>query len=362
MQVGAFFQFSGYGREDREVWAAELALADLVEPLGFHSLWSLEHHFGRYAVNPDPLQFLSYMAGRTDHVSLGSGVIVLPWHDPVRVAEQILVLDQMSGGRALIGLGRGTGKIEYDGFRRDMASSRGFYREAAQAMLTALETGVMEYDGEYFTQPRVELHPSPYESFRGRVYSASLSPESAQIMARLGTGVFMIPLKTMEQHQTDIANYRATYQEVIGLEPPPPIVVQMVYVDSDAERAAAVSRQAVTECMLATIEHYEFDKPHLGSTPGYEFHGRLYEQLNQPNGKQEFVDFNYTLTSCGTPDKVLENIQQICQMMGANHFVAQLRFGGMDPADAESSMRLFAKEVLPVLKTWQPVAAASVAA
>src|SRR5438128_1687166 len=109
MQVGAGMIFQNPGRRisDREVYRHELPLADLVEPLGFDSLWSVEHHFTDYTMVPDVTQFLAYMAGRTQRVSLGSMVVVLPWHDPVRVAEEICLLDIMANGRLIVGIGRG---------------------------------------------------------------------------------------------------------------------------------------------------------------------------------------------------------------------------------------------------------------
>src|SRR5499427_10549247 len=109
MQVGmaAVFQNPGRARRDFDVYRDDLRLADLVEPLGFDSIWSVEHHFTDYTMCPDVLQFLTYMAGRTTRVSLGSMVVVLPWHDPMRVAEEVSMLDNICGGRFILGLGRG---------------------------------------------------------------------------------------------------------------------------------------------------------------------------------------------------------------------------------------------------------------
>ena len=89
MHVGTtvIFQNPGRRRADHEVYADDLRLARLAEPLGFESIWSVEHHFTDYTMCPDVMQFLTYMAGCTEHIQLGSMVCVLPWHDPVRVAE-----------------------------------------------------------------------------------------------------------------------------------------------------------------------------------------------------------------------------------------------------------------------------------
>ena len=214
MHVGMSTTFQGFGGtlSDREVWEVDLRLAELAEPLGFDSIFGVEHHFTDHAMCPDVLQFLTYMAGRTTTLKLGAAVVVLPWHDPVRVAEQILVLDHLSNGRLILGLDRGTGKIEFDGFRVEMGQARPQFKEAAEAILAALESGVMEYHGQYVEQPRVELRPSPLATFKGRTYSATVSPESAEIMARLGTGVLIVPQKPWPRVKEETEVYRATYR------------------------------------------------------------------------------------------------------------------------------------------------------
>src|SRR5580765_5444786 len=113
MQVGmaSIFQNPGRVRADREVYRNELRLADQAEGLGFDSIWGVEHHFTDYTMCPDVLQFLTFMAGRTKRVQLGSMVVVLPWHDPLRVAEQVSVLDHVSDGRFVLGIGRGLGRV-----------------------------------------------------------------------------------------------------------------------------------------------------------------------------------------------------------------------------------------------------------
>ena len=161
MHVGmaAVFQNPGKARSDREVYRNELRLADLAEPLGFQSIWGVEHHFTDYTMCPDVLQFLTYMAGRTTTAQLGSMVVVLPWHDPMRVAEEVSMLDNISDGRLILGLGRGAGKVEFDGFRLSMGESRERFVESAELLLRGLETGYCEYDGRFVRQPRAEIRP-----------------------------------------------------------------------------------------------------------------------------------------------------------------------------------------------------------
>ena len=196
--MGVIFQGQGEGRTDRNVYRNELRFGDLAEPLGFESLWGVEHHFTDYTMCPDVLQYLTYFAGRTKRIQLGSMVVVLPWHQPVRVAEQVLVLDHLSNGRLIFGIGRGLGRVEFEGFGVAQEDSRAIFVEAAQTVLQALEHGYCEYDGTYVQQPRRELRPRPFKSFRGRTYAAAVSPESSEIMARLGIGILIIPQKPWE--------------------------------------------------------------------------------------------------------------------------------------------------------------------
>src|SRR4026207_807535 len=121
MKVGiALNMLTQEGRPDAAVLADHLALGDLAEPLGFDSLFALEHHFTGYATPPPPAQPPTVSPGRTRRVILGTAVIVLPWHDPVRVAEEIALLDILSGGRVLLGFGRGAASVGDGGVRRPM--------------------------------------------------------------------------------------------------------------------------------------------------------------------------------------------------------------------------------------------------
>ena len=119
------------GRPDAALYHEHLAMGDLAEPLGFDlavragaSLHRLLDVACSIAVK------LSYYAGRTHKITLGTGVIVLPWHDPIRVAEQIALLDILSGGRTLMGFGRGAATAEYEGFRIPMGEARGRFLES----------------------------------------------------------------------------------------------------------------------------------------------------------------------------------------------------------------------------------------
>ena len=353
--MGVIFQGQGEGRTDRNVYRNELRLGDLAETLGFESLWGVEHHFTDYTMCPDVLQYLSYFAGRTHNIQLGSMVVVLPWHQPVRVAEQVLVLDHMSNGRLILGIGRGLGRIEFEGFGVNQEDSRAIFVESAQTILEALERGFVEHDGTFVKQARRELRPRPFKSFRGRTYAAAVSPESSEIMARLGIGILIIPQKPWEVVTTELNAYRQVFREVNGVEAPPPIVGGWTYCDENADRAEAYARQYIGEYWRSVVRHYELIGDHLTKMRGYESYKPVQEMTSAPGGVDAMVDFFLGLQVWGTPEQCYERVVDIQNRTGAEAFTAIFSYGAMPYDLAEANLRLFASEVMPALKRCVPI-------
>src|SRR5882672_3162245 len=288
--MGVIFQATDPKRSDREVYQAELKLGDLAEPLGFDSLWGVEHHFTDYTMCPDVLQYLTYFAGRTERIQLGSMVVVLPWHDPLRVAEQVVVLDHLSNGRLILGIGRGLGRVEFDGFGVAQEDSRAIFVESAEMLLSGLEQGYCEFDGKFVKQLRRELRPRPFKSFRGRTYAAAVSPESSEIMARLGIGILIIPQKPWEAVATELNAYRQVFRTVNGTDAPPPIVGGWTYCDDNADRAEENARRYIGEYYHSVIRHYELVGDHLTRMRGYEAYKAVQERITA-GGVDESIDF-----------------------------------------------------------------------
>jgi alkanesulfonate monooxygenase SsuD/methylene tetrahydromethanopterin reductase-like flavin-dependent oxidoreductase (luciferase family) len=357
MHVGmaTIFQNPGRLRPDREIYRGELALADLAEPLGFESIWGVEHHFTDYTMCPDVLQFLSYMAGRTERLLLGSMVVVLPWHDPLRVAEQVSMLDNLSGGRVILGLGRGAGRVEFEGFRVAMDESRARFVEGAGLLLRALERGTGEYEGTYVRQPPVAVRPEPFASFKGRTFAAAVSPESSRIMAELGVGILVIPQKPWAEAAAELENYRSVYRDVNGAEPPAPVCAGWVFCDPDAGRAEEQARHFIGGYYRSVLEHYEFADAHLAHTKGYEYYGKMAEKI-AVYGDERITDFFVDLQVWGTPEQCYEKVLAIRERMGNDTFVGVFSYAGMPFEEAERNQRLFAAEVLPELGKVDPAA------
>ena len=357
MHVGmaVIFQGEGEGRTDRNVYRNELRLGDLAEPLGFGSLWGVEHHFTDYTMCPDVLQYLTYFAGRTQKIQLGSMVVVLPWHQPIRVAEQVVMLDHMSNGRMILGIGRGLGRVEFEGFGVRQDESRERFVEYAQLVLEGLEKGYCEFHGKYVEQPRRDLRPRPFKSFRGRTYAAAVSPESSIIMARLGIGILVIPQKPWELVANELNDYRRVYRETNGLEAPPPIVAGWTYCDENADRAAEMAHRYIGGYYRSVVRHYELVGDHLTKMKGYESYAEMQRKTSAEGGVDAMTDFFTNLQIWGTPEQCFEKIMDIQRRTGAEAFNGVFSYAGMPYDLAEANLRLFASEVMPELKKQVPI-------
>jgi len=359
MHVGmaVIFQATDPKRTDRDVYRAELKLGDLAEPLGFDSIWGVEHHFTDYTMCPDVLQYLSYFAGRTTRIQLGSMVVVLPWHDPMRVAEQISVLDHQSDGRFIFGMGRGLGRIEFDGFGVDQNTARERFVESAQMLLEGLERGWCEFDGKFVKQQRRDIRPRPFKSFKGRTYAAAVSPESSEIMARLGIGLLIIPQKPWDAVTTELENYRRIYRQVNKTDAPPPVLAGWVFCDENAGRAEEMAREYIGGYWQTVLKHYELEGDHLTRTKGYQSYGAMQKMISTPGARDSMIDFFLGLQVYGTPDQCCERIFDFSARLGAETFTGVFSYAGMPYDMAEKNLRLFASEVMPRLKAHQPARA-----
>ena len=350
-------------KPDLQLYQEAIALADMAEPLGFDSLWSLEHHFTGYAMIPSPTQFLTYFAANTKRIQLGTSVIVLPWHDPIRVAEGIALLDVMSGGRTIFGFGRGAGTVEYDGFRIAMGEARDRFREVAEIVRLALSQERFSYDGQYYKIPTTTIRPRPISHPEERFYASTVSPESADLMAKMGFGMMIISQKDWESAALDCQRYRAT-AEAAGQPVRPVIALGNVIIAEDPTEARELSKVHLRAFAKDVDNHYRFSDGHLTNVKGYEYYGKVaktYAKIEASTAKKENGEVKPdsakkksssmdNLHVNGTPAQALEKIRYIHELTGASHFLGQFSVGGISFENCKRSMQLFAEKVAPVIQ------------
>ena len=354
MDVGIQVIFSSFGSDDTDaqVFEEEVRLCLLAEDLGFDVLWPVEHHFTDYSFCPDNPQFLSYLAGRTSTIDLGTAAVILPWNDPLRVAEKIAMLDELSNGRVRFGMGRGLSRREYAQFSRiEMEESRGRFDEAAPMILEALESGFIEGDGPYYPQPRAQIRPAPTRTFKGRTYAVANSSDSVDIAARLGARIIMFAERKWDSRMTGIHRYREQYLAQHGAAAPPVLTCDFIYCDANASRGEDRGSRYLGSYLGSLIEHYELMGEHFESIEGYQGYGKNAEVLRRV-GESGFLEGFKAANAYGTPDQILGTLETRRKVLGRFEQSTSFRFGAIPYDQAEASMRLFAKEVLPVLKTW----------
>jgi alkanesulfonate monooxygenase SsuD/methylene tetrahydromethanopterin reductase-like flavin-dependent oxidoreductase (luciferase family) len=354
MKVGTTLQLTSFGgKPDLQTYQEELSVGDMAEGLGFDSIWTLDHHFTGYVMSPDPTALLMYVAGRTKRVQLGTAVIVLPWHDPVEVAEKIALLDLVSGGRTIFGFGRGAASIEYAGFRIPMEESRDRFVESLLIIRKGLTQESFSFDGKYYKVPEIQIRPRAISHPENRFYASSVSPESAEIMAKLGLGVLIIAQRSWEETAADYQRY-CDIARASGYQPRAPISLFNVLVADEAREAEELAAVHMGAMFDSIDRHYHFSDGHLTGVKGYEFYAKLaktYTKLTaDEQAKAKAVEFYRSLHAAGTAEQVLEKIRYIHHTVPLEHMVGTFAFGGLPYTKLERSFKLFAEKVLPVLQ------------
>jgi alkanesulfonate monooxygenase SsuD/methylene tetrahydromethanopterin reductase-like flavin-dependent oxidoreductase (luciferase family) len=341
---------------DRDMYKQETRLLIEAEGMGFDIIWPVEHHFFDYSMCPDNMQYLSYIAARTERLELGTGAIILPWNNPMRMVEKMVLLDHLSDGRAVLGLGRGLSRREYAGFGVDMAEARERFNEAAAIVIQGLETGVVEAHTTYYQQARIEVRPRPFKSFKGRRYMVCMSPESFSVAASLGLGAMMFSQGAWENMAAQLEAYRAEYRQLNNGEEAPPIsIVDFVSCFADRKKAEEVARRGIVGYYWTLMEHYRMDDSANFAVTGksYQHYAKAAEQINAVGHDaviEEFIRSNLW----GTPDMILATLRHRREVIGDFEVNGAFSYYSIPYDDVEQSMRLFAKEVAPEIKSWQP--------
>ena len=354
MDVGMMMIYSSYGWEegsDGQMWEEELRLAEIAADSGFDCLWSAEHHFNDYSFVPDNLQLMTHLAARHPDIDVGTAAVILPWHNPLRVAENAAVLDLLSGGRLRLGFGRGLARREFEAFGMSMDESRERFDEAAPMIVDALNTGFIKGDGKYYQQERTEIRPRPQHSFDGRIYAVAASDESVISAAKLGAHIIMFADRPWEMRMPGIERGRALHREFHGTEPPNLLLTEFAICGTDLAQTEEEARQYQGKFVESNFYHYEFLGDHFKSVKGYNAYQQKAD-MARAAGLDGAVEGFMKAASWGTPDKILRGLEERRAIVGNFELNVAFRFGGIPLDIAERSLKLFAKEVLPVLKEW----------
>ncbi|QNI05111.1 LLM class flavin-dependent oxidoreductase [Mycobacterium kubicae] len=337
-----------------------LAIGDLAEPLGFDGIWVPEHCGTPYGMTPNPIQALSYFAGRTERVSLGTFVAVAPWWHPVRLAHQIAYLDILSNGRyTTIGIGRGVSKGEFAAVGVPREESRQRFNEALDILQLALSGERFSYQGEIFTVPEMSLRPEPQTpDLFSRVYSSSSTAESLEILARRGMVPLFVGNKPIEDAGREVQQVN-TFRQEEGLPPCQPKNVMFMYCTPTAEDAAKTEEWIWTANRDVTV-HYGFaDASNFKGVKGYEAYAAREATATAvlassvsgeaPKGPSKTPGYHASNLLIGTPEEIFNRLKAAQQACSFCELTIVPQFGTMPYDEAMASTRLFATEVLPAV-------------
>ena len=215
--------------------------------------------------------------------------------------------------------------------------------------MQGLETGYIEHAGEYYKQPRIAIRPAPIRSFRDRTYAASVSPQSLEILCRLGLGLLIIAQKPWETTEAELRDYRARFFAVNGRSAPKPIIASFIAVHESEAGARDMFEKYIRNYARSALDHYEFHNEGLADIPGYEYYGKLAANIRK-HGIDAFVNWLSELQVWGTPEQVYKKlVEQHCRA-DSGGLIGAFSYGGMPHDLAKRNIALFAECVLPRLQ------------
>ncbi len=355
MEVGLQFIFQNThpGMSDAEMMRKETDIALYAETVGMDFLLLPEHHFDpNYSMMPDNLQWLSYLAGKTTRIKLGTGAIILPWHqNPTRLAEKIAMLQILLGDRFLLGFGRGLAREEYRAFGVEMSSSRERFDQAAEIILDILDTGIAEYETPYFKQSRTTITPKPEHGYRDRGFlSVAMTPESGIAAANLGGTMMSFVQLPWEQHHAAVEAWRQRFAQVHpGKTPGAPVFSDFTFCHEDAEVAEKVAREYLSKYYLSVIRHYDFDGSHWGETKGYQAYqagASAIKEIGLEAACEGFVQSQ----AWGTPAQIIEKWTRRAEKTGELRPAMAVSYAGLPFDMVRSSLQLIGEKVAPALR------------
>jgi natural product biosynthesis luciferase-like monooxygenase protein len=349
MKLGMLHLFENpAGKTEHEVIKEQMELMYEAETLGFDSVWPAEHHFTEYGYCASPQVSLAAVAARTKRIRLGTGVVVLPFHNPVRVAEDFAFLDLMSDGRVDLGVGRGYQPGEYAGFglADKQSESRAMFDEAVSLVRKCWTEERVTFKGKYYQVEDLMVRPKPLQQPHPPIYMACLSAESFRLAGHYGFHVLMSGAFGLSPDgaKAGIADYRAGRREA-GLDPATGKIALLLKVYAgDTMDGARHDYAGPCTWYYRTIAKYV--APPAGQGPI-----KSYELYTQTRGTAETLNFddlaNSPLMVCGDVDHCTEKLSALIEDYGFNELLCWTRIGGLESRKVLRSMELMSGLVMP---------------
>jgi alkanesulfonate monooxygenase SsuD/methylene tetrahydromethanopterin reductase-like flavin-dependent oxidoreductase (luciferase family) len=322
----------------RTIYDENVQTVRLVEEIGFDVAWFAEHHFGNYCMCASPLVLAAYMAARTERIRLGTGVLVLPLYHPLRVLEEIGMVDNLSGGRLVLGVGSGYQVYEFERFGVDLADNWAMTHEFLDIIEMGLAEGRVAYDGRFYKVPESAIGSRPLQN-PIPTYVTGNQPDYLRRAGQRGYTPFVTvgpqPTAAIERVKAHILQHYGGGHDAASL---PFALQRAVYVaGSRAEALRAAEEQLYTgRLVMAFRGRYE-------KLDGVEIVPQPFD--NEPTPEQ-IVD-NVMI---GDAETVAERLVAELRKIRPCHLSLFTQAGAISGADARRSLERFGRDVLPMVE------------
>ncbi|UFJ39432.1 LLM class flavin-dependent oxidoreductase [Brevibacillus humidisoli] len=329
MKFGLFTVFDNYANElprtPGQFLEQVLEQTVLGEQYGYDAVWYAEHHFHQYGILTSPHMLMTAAAGITKRIRLGVSVVVLPFHDPVRVAEDYALVDYLSGGRLNMGLGSGYLPHEFGGFKIDPAIKPFLFNEKFDILKRLWSGERFTYKGEYHEYGEISLDVLPVQK-QVPTWVAALRPQGVEYVAKMGEpimGVAYVNSNSVAELKSIIDHYDKS-SLAAGFDP------------AMLEKPIALHVHVAETTQEAVQNAYEPLNRYLRTRLYGK--GAVYEDLA---AREQLI--------VGSPADCIAEIKKY-QDAGVNHLMCLMNFGGMEHEKVKSSIKLFAEEVMPAFR------------
>jgi len=319
------------------IYAETVAMARLAEDVGFDCVWLAEHHFGNYCMCPSPLVMAVHCAAHTKRIRLGTGVLVLPLYQPMRLVQEVGMVDKLTGGRLMVGIGAGYQDYEFARYGVPLDERWPRTHEMLDILEMGLEEGRVHYQGRFYQVPEAPVALSPRR--RLPLYVTGNEPAILHRAARRGYVPFATTGSAPPESLARVrAHVEACFAEA-GHEGEVPFAVQrMVYVtDRKADALRAAEERLYTDRLVAAF------RAGRERVDGWEIAAQPYEDEASP---EAIVAQNVV----GDAETCVEKLLREIELLRPTHYSCFVQMGSMTGGHATRSLERFGAEVLPAVR------------
>jgi alkanesulfonate monooxygenase SsuD/methylene tetrahydromethanopterin reductase-like flavin-dependent oxidoreductase (luciferase family) len=332
MRYGIFDHLDYAGGDLTQLYEMRLQLIEGYDRAGFHAYHLAEHHGTELGTAPSPGVFLAAASQRSTRLRLGAMVFCLPLYQPVRLLEEICMLDQLSGGRLELGVGRGISPIEVGYFGYDPSETPAVYRESLELILAGLQGGELNFSGAHYQVDDMPMVLRPRQQPHPPLWIGISHPESADWPAENGINIIAnLPSKKMRSVTQRYREVYAAHADGGGGPEPLMGITRHIVIADDRDEAREIGRRAYAPWRAAFMKLWDR-------------HGIPLPNFTLPDDFDTFAAAGQAIA--GTPADVKDYVEAQIAESGVNYFLCRFAFGDITLEEARRSLELFQAQVM----------------